>query len=92
MRVQIERLFTVLTEHPREDRILHEIVERATRHLVELRQIVKVVDATFLPQLLYSQDVLTGNQTGEITRYQDVIQLISILNKTGCDSVKRLKI
>ena len=39
---EIQHLVTKVSQHEREDGILHEVIERATRHLVQLGEVLKV--------------------------------------------------
>ena len=79
--VQGERVSRVLGQYKRDNRVLHEVVERAARHLVEVGEILKVGDSSIEPVLLHGREILRLNHVGQSQGHQLGLKFIPVLGE-----------
>lgn len=78
--LQVDGFADVVAEDEGEHRVLHEVVERAARVFVEVRQVLEVCDLTGAPQLGERRDVPVLQQVGKVRGQDVVVDVIPKLN------------
>ena len=77
--LKVESLTLIIAENEREYRVLHEVVERAAGHLVQVRQVLEVGHEAVVPHLLYRCQVLRLDQMRQVHGVKMAVQLVTLL-------------
>ena len=76
---KVQPRFAVLCQNERKYRVLHEVIDRSTGHLVQLSEILEIRHVTRQPALLNCLKIIRSLKVGKVEPDEHLVEFISVL-------------